>query len=169
MAMTTHEFAKMLLEAEDKPLYVDSSSEYQGEYLESFSAVDGLITTKVENGYVISINHDVDEDVNSTYFKKGDVIVFPEDVTDNCPEELNIGADDFLYMILTQRTSYYNYQVDRIGFHKDEEAFFQRMLKHKVKIALREGFTTEWKEFELSEALDWYKEELPEMVKLFDS
>lgn len=167
MAMTTHEFAKMLLEAEDKPLYVETSCEYQGEYLESFSSVSGLISTRVENGYVLAIDDETD-DVNSTYFKKGDVIVFPEETSDRCPEELNIGADDFLYMLLTQRTTYYNYQVDRIGFYKDEEAFFQRMLKHKVKIAQKDGFTTEWKEFELSKTLEWYKQELPERVKLFE-
>lgn len=166
-ALSTHEFAKLLLSKEDTELYIHESYEVQGEHGSGFSTIIGLNEDVVEKGLVIDYDY-LAGNPNSHRYRKGDATVYIDNEGNKkVPEKLYINLDDILYMLISKATMYHSWHVDRIGFYEDPEVSHQYMLDHKLLVVMESGFKTETKEMTLDEAVKWYKEEFAKELSYY--
>lgn len=162
--MTTHELAKLLLEKEDAPIYLEENYEHMGEYSTGFSNITGISSDRLEHGFVFEYDY-LSADPNSHKYTKGDAIVFVEEPTEKIPAEISIKLDDMLYMLIEKRAMYHSWHVDRIGFYEDDDVSSQQMLKPKIRVSKKSGFKTEWQDMTLDEAIHWYNIEFEKEIK----
>jgi hypothetical protein len=165
--LSTHEFAKLLLSMEDRPLVSKDSYECQSEYDYGYSNVTGIDFNSTEKHAVLVVDY-LSAEVNDKFIRKGDVYVKFEDSDGT----FLIQREEAISMSIGKSTHYFNYHFDKIGF-KDIE-YNEEMLEMlgdihtyietNVKVAMEDGFHPKLKEMSVAEMMDWFEENLPEHV-----
>lgn len=158
--MNSHEFAKLLLNSENKPLFIKERYESQGESRTGYSNIKGVLFDVVENGLVIDVDY-LKAEPNDKKYHKGDAIVsFIDDNKELI--KLNLNIDDIFYMLIEKGTHYHSWHIDYIGFYDnpDDEDF--KKLEPSIEIAISSGFHPEWKSMDLESAEKWYLNNFPE-------
>ena len=161
--MTTHEFAKLLLESENKPIYIKENYEVQGEYCSGYSNIKGISDKVVEDGFIIDVDY-LKASPNDKILKKGDAIVTLLEDFDNV-SELNISYHNIIYMIFEKSAHYYSWHLDYISFFKNIENQDIKLLKTEIKVAINSGFHPDWKTMTFNEAKNWYLENFAEEIE----
>jgi hypothetical protein len=160
--MSTHEFAKLLLEAEDKPFYVQENYEHMGEYSTGYSDIEGIDDSLVEDGYILKTNY-LQGKPNDNKYSKGDAVVNTKIKTNR--QSLDFCYDDIINMIFNKTSTYYNYHTGSVSFYVIDEDNDVSLLEHKLKIAITSGFKPEWQEMTIQESIDWYNENFENYLK----
>lgn len=161
-SITTHEFARLLLQSEDKPLFISESYEVQGDYCNGYSNIKGILAGVVEEGFVIDVDY-LAAKPNDKIYKKGDAIVT---LLEPCGEmcKLNINKSNLTYMLFEKASFYHSWHVDRVGFFESKENEDIRQLKPLIEIAITSGFHPTWETMDLDEACIWYSKNFPEQI-----
>lgn len=162
--MTTHEFAKLLLSVEDRPLVTREAYECQGEHSHGYSNVTGIDLDSTEEHAVISVDY-LSAEVNDNFIKKGDIYVKLE----GADGDFLFEREDAISLSLCKFPHYFNWDFQKVGFKciDYKESFIgelDTLIDSKVKLAVSEGFHPQLKEMSVVEMMTWYEENLPELV-----
>lgn len=153
--MRTHELAKLLLESEDKPVYIENGSFHMGEYVKLYEEVVGLNNFIVEDSLVFK-TETVKESINDVIYKKGDAKVFLGSGENK--KVFHLSSDYLHYLLFEKGSHFYNSTFDSLSFYQtpNNDIDDDMILNEKILLSLNTDFHPEWKEMKLEEAKNWY-------------
>lgn len=159
--MTTHELGKILLNSENKPLFIKEYYEVQGEREVGYSNIKGLIEGDIEDGYVIDVGY-LEAEPNDNRYGIGDATVYLKEPVNELTD-LEVDFEQVIYMLFHKGVYYHNWDFNKLGFFEDDHTSVD-LLKPELSIVTKEGFHPERVIMSLEEAKEWYLSNLPEYV-----